>query len=278
MKDDIANELFVMNNITVEKLFELGADAFTLYAFYYKTAKWQKTMEPWANNEYVMKNLGWGRPRLLKTKAQLEKAQMIEQVRVVDEKTNQVQKWAIKLKYLQTVSTSQVGTESTSQFFPPVDGCDCNNIYNNKISKELNNNNIPPCNSPQGEQLREHFKDLWNNKLIAFYKQCYPHNVQLQKITRASLKHLPARDKELKSLVKELIADGVITAEDVGDDVWRWAFTQIWERIQRSSFLRGTAAGYEGFVPNAEFILAPSKFIKIVTPVAISKYGLDDKR
>ena len=77
MKDDIANELFVMNNVTVEKLFELGADAFTLYAFYYKTAKWQKTMEPWANNEYVMKNLGWGRPRLLKTKAQLEKAQMI---------------------------------------------------------------------------------------------------------------------------------------------------------------------------------------------------------
>ena len=278
MKDDIANELFVMNNVTVEKLFELGADAFTLYAFYYKTAKWQKTMEPWANNEYVMKNLGWGRPRLLKTKAQLEKAQMIEQVRVVDEKTNQVQKWAIKLKYLQTVSTSQVGTESTSQFFPPVDGCDCNNIYNNKISKELNNNNIPPCNSPQGEQLREHFKDLWNNKLIVFYKQCYPHNVQLQKITRASLKHLPARDKELKSLVKELIADGVITAEDVGDDVWRWAFNQIWERIQRSSFLRGTATGYEGFVPNAEFILAPSKFIKIVTPVAISKYGLDDKR
>lgn len=152
MKDDIANELFVMNNVTVEKLFELGADAFTLYAFYYKTAKWQKTMEPWANNEYVMKNLGWGRPRLLKTKAQLEKAQMIEQVRVVDEKTNQVQKWAIKLKYLQTVSTSQVGTESTSQFFPPVDECDCNNIYNNKISKELNNNNIPPYNSPQGEK------------------------------------------------------------------------------------------------------------------------------
>lgn len=152
MKDDIANELFIMNNVTVEKLFELGADAFTLYAFYYKTAKWQKTMEPWANNEYVMKNLGWGRPRLLKTKAQLEKTQMIEQVRVVDEKTNQVQKWAIKLKYLQTVSTSQVGTESTSQFFPPVDGCDCNNIYNNKISKELNNNNIPPYNSPQGEK------------------------------------------------------------------------------------------------------------------------------
>ncbi len=143
---------------------------------------------------------------------------------------------------------------------------------------DIINNNIPPCNSPQGEQLREHFKDLWNNKLIVFYKQCYPHNVQLQKITRASLKHLPARDKELKSLVKELIADGVITAEDVGDDVWRWAFNQIWERIQRSSFLRGTARGYEGFVPNAEFILAPSKFIKIVTPIAISKYGLDDKR
>ncbi len=146
--------------------------------------------------------------------------------------------------------------------------------YNNT----LNSDNIPPYNPPQGEQLREHFKDLWNNKLIVFYKQCYPHNVQLQKITRASLKHLPARDKELKSLVKELIADGVITAEDVGDDVWRWAFNQIWERIQRSSFLRGTARGYEGFVPNAEFILEPSKFIKIVTPIAISKYGLDDKR
>lgn len=146
------------------------------------------------------------------------------------------------------------------------------------INTDIIPDNNTPLLSPQGEQLREHFKDLWNNKLIVFYKQCYPHNVQLQKITRASLKNLPARNKELKSLVKELIADGVITAEDVGDDVWRWAFNQIWERIQRSSFLRGTARGYEGFVPNAEFILAPSKFIKIVTPIAISKYGLDDKR
>jgi len=140
------------------------------------------------------------------------------------------------------------------------------------------NNNTPLYIPPKGEELREHFKDLWNNKLLAFYKECYPRNIQYPKITKASLKNLPARDKELKALVKELIADGTITEEDVGNDVWRWAFNQIWERIQNSSFLRGTAKGYEGFVPNAEFILAPSKFIKIVTPIAISKYGLDNKR
>ena len=180
MKDDIANELFIMNNITVEKLFDLGADAFTLYAFYYKTAKWQKTMEPWANNEYVMKNLGWGRPRLLKTKAQLEKAQMIEQVRVVDEKTNQVQKWAIKLKYLQTIPTCQDGTESTSQFFPPVDECDCNNIYNNKISKESNNNK-PPLVSPKGENEMQHFISLWN-KLADVFSEKYPYNKPIARI------------------------------------------------------------------------------------------------
>ena len=263
MKNDIANELFIMNNITVEKLFDLGADAFTLYAFYYKTAKWQKTMEPWANNEYVMKNLGWGRPRLLKTKAQLEKAQMIEQVRIVDEKTNQVQKWAIKLKYLQTIPTSQDGTESTSQFFPPVDGCDCNNIYNNKISKESNNNK-PPLVSPKGENEMQHFISLWN-KLADVFSEKYPYNKPIARIkSSAEVPNFAVRKKELTKLVKDLLAndeDGSM-AESLAkrdNDIWRWAFQQLWIRITKSSFLRGEDKIGENY--SEPFRLTPARFM-----------------
>lgn len=137
-------------------------------------------------------------------------------------------------------------------------------------------NNTPPIIPPKGEALKQEFKDLWNNKLAKYYSEQYPYNTPLPVITKNQLKHLSARDKELRSLIKELLADGIITEEP--EDVWRWAFTQIWNRLTKSSFLQGKAKGFEDFVFDANFLLQPSKFLKIVTPTAISKYGLDDKR
>lgn len=140
----------------------------------------------------------------------------------------------------------------------------------------INNNNTPPIIPPKGEALKQEFKDLWNNKLAKYYSEQYPYNTPLPVITKNQLKHLSARDKELRSLIKELLADGIITEEP--EDVWRWAFTQIWNRLTKSSFLQGKAKDFEDFVFDANFLLKPDKFLKIVTPTAISKYGLDDKR
>ena len=43
--NDIADELLIVNKITIDKLFNLEncTDCIALYLFYYKTAKWQKT-------------------------------------------------------------------------------------------------------------------------------------------------------------------------------------------------------------------------------------------
>ena len=67
---DIAEELLIVNKITIDKLFQLdnAADCIALYMLYYKTAKWQKTNQPKATDEYVRKCLKWGLAKIRKTK------------------------------------------------------------------------------------------------------------------------------------------------------------------------------------------------------------------
>ena len=50
---DIADDLLILNKITVDRLFQLEncADCIALYVFYYKTAKWQKTNTAKANDQ-----------------------------------------------------------------------------------------------------------------------------------------------------------------------------------------------------------------------------------
>ena len=125
----------------------------------------------------------------------------------------------------------------------------------------------------------DHFKDLWNNGLVEFYKERYPFNVKIPRIMKSEIKNLYQRDRELKSLIKELLADGLVNEDDVSD-AWAWAFQMIWERIQKSGFLRGEKKAGDGyskpFLFDVEYFLRPSNFIKLVSPT--SKYCLDDPR
>ena len=59
--NDIADDLLILNKITIDRLFQLDncADCIALYVFYYKTAKWQKTDTVKANDQYVKKSLKW---------------------------------------------------------------------------------------------------------------------------------------------------------------------------------------------------------------------------
>lgn len=126
--------------------------------------------------------------------------------------------------------------------------------------------------------LQQHFKNLWNNTLVPWYRSKFPLSPPISQITTKSLKNLSARDRELKGLVKELIADGVVKPEDVGNDVWRWAFACVADRIAKSSFLRGECRpddNHRQFVFSVDYFLRPSAFIKLVSP--LSKYCLDDK-
>lgn len=146
--EDIANNLFVMNNATVERLFSLGGDAFLLYAFYYKTAKWQRTNEIWATNEYVMKKLDWGLKKVREIKKILEDNGFISQEK--QRENGSITAWTIRLKYVQNdptgAKTPPVAkmTENieipTRAKTPPVAN-ERTDIYNNNISKEYNINN-----------------------------------------------------------------------------------------------------------------------------------------
>ena len=97
---DIADDLLILNKRTVDTLMELDncADCIALYVFYYKTAKWQKTNQVKASDEYVKKCLKWGRDKIAKTKTTLKENGLIEIVQT--RKDNKISGWYIKVGYL----------------------------------------------------------------------------------------------------------------------------------------------------------------------------------
>lgn len=98
--NDIADDLLILNKITVDRLFQLEncADCIALYVFYYKTAKWQKTNAVKANDQYVKKSLKWGISKIQKTKQTLKKHGLIDIVQ--RRKDGKIEGWFIKVSYL----------------------------------------------------------------------------------------------------------------------------------------------------------------------------------
>jgi hypothetical protein len=97
---DIADDLLIINKKTIDTLMELDncADCIALYVFYYKTAKWQKTNQIKASDEYVKKCLKWGRDKIVKTKAILKEHGLIDIVQVRE--NGKIAGWYIKVSYM----------------------------------------------------------------------------------------------------------------------------------------------------------------------------------
>ena len=97
---DIAEELLIVNKITIDKLFQLdnAADCIALYMLYYKTAKWQKTNQPKATDEYVRKCLKWGLAKIRKTKQTLQENGLIEIIQA--RKDGKISGWYVRVAYL----------------------------------------------------------------------------------------------------------------------------------------------------------------------------------
>ena len=96
----IADDLLILNKITVDRLFQLEncADCIALYVFYCKTAKWQKTDTVKANDQYVKKSLKWGISKIQKTKQALKEHGLIDIVQ--RRKDGKIEGWFIKVSYL----------------------------------------------------------------------------------------------------------------------------------------------------------------------------------
>lgn len=98
--NDVADDLLIMNKMTVDALFRLEncADCIALYAFYYKTAKWQKTNTIKANDLYVKKCLKWGIDKIQRTKQALKENGLIK---IVQRRANgKIQGWYVEVSYL----------------------------------------------------------------------------------------------------------------------------------------------------------------------------------
>lgn len=104
--NDIADDLLIINKSTIENLFSLHDDnALVLYLFYYKTAKWQKTNQIFANDSYIRKCLNWGSNKVTNAKNTLKEAGLIEIIQ--KRENNKISGWYIKIKYFDNSKNTQ---------------------------------------------------------------------------------------------------------------------------------------------------------------------------
>lgn len=101
--NDIAEDLLILNKITINRLFQLEncADCIALYVFYYKTAKWQKTNMVKVNDHYIKKSLKWGLDKIRRTKNTLKEHGLIDMVQRRN-KEGKIEGWYVKISYLIT--------------------------------------------------------------------------------------------------------------------------------------------------------------------------------
>lgn len=182
--NDIADNLLIINQETIERLFqEENKDIVVLYMFYYKTAKWQKHNPIKANDEYVKKSLHWGNDKVKNLKRRLKEMELIEVEKRLNEK-KQVIGWYIKLNYYKTTSPI-----STSPTLPLVASQETNTI-NNNINTNNNNNKKEiykeswDCDA-YVKRLTEVMVDFLNERTGRNYKT---NNPKTQSLVRARLR------------------------------------------------------------------------------------------
>lgn len=176
--NDIADDLLILNKITIDRLFQLEncADCIALYVFYYKTAKWQKTDTVKANDQYVKKSLKWGISKIQKTKQTLKEHGLIDIVQ--RRKDGKIEGWFIKVSYL--VSERKADEikinvqESNNTQNEQVENCTSSNEETNALKEKIKclkkeiemlknnnigeNNNTPKSENTPKTEKKERFK------------------------------------------------------------------------------------------------------------------------
>jgi hypothetical protein len=94
------------------------ADLISLYSFYYYTAKWQKTNQPKATDNYCMLGLKWGYDKLQRTQKELIKLGLINKVRVTNE-FGRVTGWFIHVHFLWKTNVNPLKTIPKPEHLKP---------------------------------------------------------------------------------------------------------------------------------------------------------------
>lgn len=130
---------------TVELLMRVkkGGDALLLYMFYYKSAKIQKTNQPWVTNNFCMKGLKWNKTRLVRAKKILRDNNLVEAVALKDGK-GIYQKHFIKIKYKwsqnkESKLLKHLGTQNGTSGFLKLTEPQDNTLSSGTVSHPLDN-------------------------------------------------------------------------------------------------------------------------------------------
>lgn len=178
--NDIADNLLIINQETIERLFqEENKDTLVLYMFYYKTAKWQKHNPIKASDDYTMKCLHWGDHKLKNIKKRLKEMELIEIEKRFNEK-KQVNGWYIRVNYF-----NSSGAISSSAISPLVAE------QHHKIL--LDNNNINTNNNNKKEIYKERNKKMIEATINYLNKKT---GKNYRPTTPSTVKHLTARINE----------------------------------------------------------------------------------
>lgn len=208
--NDIADDLLILNKITVDRLFQLEncADCIALYVFYYKTAKWQKTNTVKANDQYVKKSLKWGISKIQKTKQTLKEHGLIDIVQ--RRKDGKIEGWFIKVSYLVNerkadeikIKVQNINNTQNQQ----VENCTSGNEETDALKEKIK------CLEKEIEVLKDNKKERKPKKQTKSYDEQiteYTQNEELQNALKAfvqmrSFIKKPMTEYALKLMLKKL--------------------------------------------------------------------------
>lgn len=208
--NDIADDLLIINKITVDRLFQLEncADCIALYVFYYKTAKWQKTNTVKANDQYVKKSLKWGISKIQKTKQTLKEHGLIDIVQ--RRKDGKIEGWFINVSYLVNERKADEikikVQESNNTQNQHVENSTCGNEETNALKEKIK------CLEKEIEVLKDNKKERKPKKQTKSYDEQiaeYTQNEELQDALKAfvqmrSFIKKPMTEYALKLMLKKL--------------------------------------------------------------------------
>lgn len=233
--NDIADDLLILNKITVDRLFQLEncADCIALYVFYYKTAKWQKTNTVKANDQYVKKSLKWGISKIQKTKQTLKEHGLIDIVQ--RRKDGKIEGWFIKVSYLVNerkadeikIKVQNINNTQNEQ----VENCTSDNKETNALKEKIK------CLEKELEMLKDNKKERKPKKQTKSYDEQiaeYTQNEDLQNALKAFLQmrsfiKKPMTEYALKLMLKKL--DEIGNTDDAKIAILNQSITNNWQGI-----------------------------------------------
>lgn len=179
--NDLSDQLIILPKRLMDELLkqEHPDEVISLYCFYYYTAKWQKTNQVRATNEFCQKGLNMGQDRLLRAKKALVKLGLIQKVKNDNG-------WFIKINYIATKKYSEEAGkqdslnktknwENQEVGKPPLNALSSDSINalssvkekrkSKDFPKKLKRKRVPKLYQPY-DFYRGRFKILWNQEFL----------------------------------------------------------------------------------------------------------------